>query len=105
MPYLTDSLTGRVVTESILTEGEASLVVTGGACLTIYNNFIITSKNGEARVISTGDIVSDIEEDKARVVIKLKSGAKLIISMDDASYNGPEAMQLTIPGESTIVWN
>ena len=47
----------------------------------------------------------NIEEDQNKLIFHFSNGADLVIDLHDEAYNGPEALELHIPGQPTLVWN
>lgn len=88
-----------------LTQGDAGLFFENGACLSIYNDFYLKNiKEGEKGKI-IGSHIEHIEELDKTIILRLENNIEIIIKMDDDSYSGPEAMQLTLPNAPTIIWN
>jgi len=71
--------------------------------LNIYNDYRL--ENG-ADIISLKDAkVKKIEEERDELILYLSEAKHLHIDLRDEAYNGPEALQLNVPGEPTVIWN
>ncbi len=78
------------------------MIFSNDMILNIYNNYkynsnsILSLKNKEIKFAI---------ESNEEIVFGFQDNNKLIISLKDADYNGPEAMELSCEGKTTIVWN
>jgi hypothetical protein len=76
-----------------------------GIVLNIYNTFSVvgTSENGVEGLVGTA--AGKVAEDREKAVLTFGTGAQISIELRDAAYRGPEAMELIVLGEPTVVRN
>jgi hypothetical protein len=70
--------------------------------LTIYNNRII--RNADSLSDFIGEKVSTIDYTDTSVSFNFTNNKKIIVSLLDQDWNGPEVMQLNYKGQ-IIIWN
>jgi hypothetical protein len=71
--------------------------------LNIYNDYRLT-KGAEIASLKEAR-VEKIEEKQDELILYFSEAKRLRIDLRDEAYNGPEALQLNVPGEPTVVWN
>lgn len=74
-----------------------------GTVLCVYNSCDLLETSDNKSLI--GRTVISVKEQKDKITMLFDTGLGLVIFMDDASYQGPEALQLITPGNPIIVWN
>lgn len=97
-----EALCGMSVAASTLVVGDAGIEFDNGASLAIYNGFDVEALGSEGCV---GKRVCAAYEFEDRIEIHFDGGGVIKIDMRDAAYNGPEALQLRIPGRPIVIWN
>ena len=71
--------------------------------LNIYNDYRLENS---ADIMSLKDAkVEKIEERQDELILYFLEAKHLHIDLRDEAYNGPEALQLNVPGEPTVIWN
>ena len=96
---------GLTIKDAELTLGDLGISFSDGTSLAIYNmvNLVGFTMN-DASMIS-GKAVVDVIESEHKIRIILKTNLAIEIDMNDEAYNGPEAIQLRVPGEPIVIWN
>jgi len=88
-----------------LGQEDAGIEFEGNIQLAIYNDFKLLGLPAELSQRLIGLIVLEVEEKEDRVTISFEEGIKIEIDLRDIAYQGPEAMQLRVPGNPIMVWN
>jgi hypothetical protein len=99
-------LVGSTVVKAEVSEDDLIVRFQNGACLTVYNRFQITDLNGSSGSdcdLLTGKL-TELTNDHTTLRLTFSNGVKLIIDISEDGYSGPEALQLTRPGQPSIVW-
>ena len=80
----------------------------GPATLSIYNRWTVrgptTDSSSTANALVGRSIVS-VQTEEAFIGIAFEGGWSIMVDLRDEAYDGPEAMQLRIPGRPIVVWN
>jgi hypothetical protein len=76
-----------------------------GVGLSIYNRCSLRGIDDGVVEELEGAVVERASETKTNAQLEFSGGRAIEIDLRDDAFNGPEAMQLTIPGEPTVVWN
>ncbi|TKB73221.1 MAG: hypothetical protein E8D46_12320 [Nitrospira sp.] len=95
-------LIGRSVIRVEKVHDHLQLEFSGDAILSIFNNY----QYGAGSISSIqGEQLLAVNELGDKISFKFQKGAILSVSMEDAEYNGPEAMVLKRKDEPFIIWN
>lgn len=76
-----------------------------GVGLSIYNACSLSGVDEGTVEELAGAVVEYVIETKTDARVVFVGGRSIEIDLRDAAFNGPEAMQLTVPGDPTVVWN
>ena len=96
---------GLTVEEIDLSVTDARLTFGNGINLAIYNNFtVIGIVPSDAKKL-IGKAVMNVDEKESTVTITFEDGMHIQIDLKNEAYNGPEAMQLRVPGMPIVIWN
>ena len=98
-------LEGRTVSKAIRVEDYIQLHFEPQTSLNIYNRFTVSGLDKGDIATLSGATVREIIERPKDVVLRFTNGAEILIDLRDKAYTGPEAMELNLPGEPTVVWN
>jgi hypothetical protein len=98
-------LVGRSLRSVVQIHDYSQLYFDHGAVLNIYNTFSVVGTSGDGVEGLVGTVVGKVVEDREKAVLTFGTGAQISIDLRDAAYRGPEAMELIVPGEPTVVWN
>lgn len=83
---------------------EDELILAFEKCsINIYNTYKLAGIDDIATL--KGVQVQDVIENDEEITIKFNGNSKLTISLDNDSWNGPEALVLNFEDGETIVWN
>ena len=98
-----DVLVGMVVTDALKVYDYVQLLFEKDISLNIYN--ALRLGNGDDLRVLNGTTLLKVEEKPDRLIFYFSNGKRLDIDLCDDAYNGPEALELNIPGQPTVVWN
>ena len=98
-----DILVGIAVTDALKVRDYVQLLFERDIVLTIYNEFKLLN-NHDVSSLSGAKLVK-VEEKPEAVILYFSNGTRLHIDLRDEAYNGPEALELRVPGQPTVVWN
>ena len=98
-----DVLVGRVVTDALKVCDYVQLLFEKDISLNIYNALWLC--NGDDLGVLNGATLLKVEEKPDKLIFHFSNGKHLDIDLDDDAYNGPEALELNVPGQPTVVWN
>ena len=98
-----DILVGMVVTEALQVYDYVQLLFEKDISLNIYNAWRLG--NGDDLRVLNGATLLTVEETPEQLPLSFSNGTRLAIDLGDNAYNGPEALELHIPGQPTVVWN
>jgi len=98
-----DVLVGMVVTDALQVHDYVQLLFEKDVSLNIYNGWRLC--NGDDLRALNGATLLTVEEKQAKLIFSFSNGKGLDIDLCDDAYNGPEALELNIPGQPTVVWN
>ncbi|MCY1304693.1 hypothetical protein D9M70_544560 [compost metagenome] len=93
------------VSEATFTTGAAEISFENGATLVIYNRFTLTGISPAEAKSLIGKTVSHIDDSPQAISIEFEKRIIIKIDMRDNAYTGPEAMELSVPGEPVAIWN
>ena len=71
--------------------------------LNIYNALRLC--NGDDLRALNGATLLQVEAKPETLIFSFSHGQRLDIDLGDDAYNGPEALELNVPGQPTVVWN
>jgi len=98
-----DVLVGMVVTEALRVHDYVQLLFEKDISLNIYNALRLC--NGDDLRALNGATLLKVEEKPETLIFSFSNGQRLDIDLGDDAYNGPEALELNVPGQPTVVWN
>jgi hypothetical protein len=98
-----DVLVGMVVTDALKVHDYVQLLFAKDISLNIYNELRLF--NGDDLKVLNGATLLKVEEKQDKLIFYFSNGKRLDIDLGDDAYNGPEALELNIPGQPTVVWN
>ncbi len=98
-----DVLVGMVVTDALKVYDYVQLLFEQDIALNIYNALRLC--NGDDLRALNGATLLKVEEKPDTLIFSFSNGQRLDIDLGDDAYNGPEALELNIPGQPTVVWN
>ena len=98
-----DVLVGMVVTDALKVHDYVQLLFEKDISLNIYNAWRLC--NGDDLRVLNGATLLKVEEKPDTLIFSFSNGKRLDIDLCDDAYNGPEALELHIPGQPTVVWN
>lgn len=88
-------------------EDQISIETDDGWSLHIYN--VVTLSGMEAIEPSDGTLLrlvfEDFVQDATALSLWFRGGGLITVDLSDNGYCGPEAMQLSGPDGSTVIWN
>lgn len=96
---------GLKVTDALLSESDAGISFEGEISLVIYNRYELEGFSSNDAQWLVGKMVTHVDEATDTTTIRFENDLVLRIDMRDEAYTGPEAMQLLVPGEPTVVWS
>ena len=98
-----DVLVGMVVTDALKVYDYVQLLFEQDISLNIYNTLRLC--NGDDLRALNGATLLKVEEKPETLIFSFSNGQRLDIDLYDDAYNGPEALELNVPGQPTVVWN
>jgi len=98
-----ESLVGLVVTQVLRVHDYVQVLFEQDIVLNIYNEFKLS--NGHNISALTNTKLLRAEEKGDAVIFYFSNGTCLAIDLREEAYNGPEALELHVPGQPTVVWN
>ena len=98
-----DVLVGMVVTDVLKVHDYVQLLFEKDISLNIYN--VLRLYNDDDLRALNGATLLTVEEKPDTLIFSFSNGKHLDIDLGDDAYNGPEALELNIPGQPTVVWN
>ena len=98
-----DVLVGMVVTDALKVHDYVQLLFDQDISLNIYNALRLS--HGDDLMMLNGATLLKVEEKPDKLIFYFSNGKHLDIDLGDDAYNGPEALELNIPGQPTVVWN
>ena len=98
-----DVLVGMVVTDALQVYDYVQLLFEQDISLNIYNALRLC--HGDDLRVLNGATLLTVEETPEKLIFSFSNGTRLAIDLCDDAYNGPEALELHIPGQPTVVWN
>jgi hypothetical protein len=98
-----DVLVGMVVTGTLKVYDYVQLLFEKDISLNIYNALRLC--NGDDIRALNGATLLKVEEKPDTLIFSFSDGKRLDIDLCDDAYSGPEALELNIPGQPTVVWN
>ena len=98
-----DVLVGTVVTEALRVHDYVQLLFEKDISLNIYNAWRLFNDD-DLRTLN-GATLLKVEEKPETLIFFFSHGQRLDIDLGDDAYNGPEALELNVPGQPTMVWN
>jgi len=96
-------LVGLLMADAMKVHDYVQLIFEQGIVLSIYNEFRLP--NGDDISSLRGEKLLKAEEKQEEIILHFSNGKSLSIDLRDEAYNGPEALQLNVPGQLTVVWN
>ena len=96
-------LVGMVVTDALQVHDYVQLLFEKDISLNIYNAWQMC--NGDDLRALNGATLLTVEDKLDQLIFSFSHGTCLDIDLCDDAYNGPEALELNIPGQPTVVWN
>lgn len=96
---------GLFIVDVILIQGGAGFSFENGANLAIYNTFKLVGLQQSDAPMLIGKVVINVDENEEFILIKFEDNLAICVDMRNDAYNGPEAMQLRMPGEPIVIWN
>ena len=100
-----DILKGRPIRNVIRHSDYLQLFLEQGVTLNIYNACSFVGFEEDDLDSLIGTVIQKILEEYELIVLCFNTGREIHIDLRNEAYNGPEAMQLDVPGEPTVVWN
>jgi len=97
------ALVGMAVTDVLQVHDYVQLLFEKDISLNIYNAWRLC--NGDDLRVLNGATLLKVEEKPETLIFSFSHGKRLDIDLCDDAYNGPEALELNIPGQPTMVWN
>jgi hypothetical protein len=98
-----DILVGMVVTEALKVHDYVQLLFEKDISLNIYNALRLCNDD-DLRTLK-GATLLKVEEKPETLIFYFSNGKHLDIDLCDDAYNGPEALELNVPGQPAVVWN
>ena len=98
-----DVLVGMVVTEALQIYDYVQLLFEKDISLNIYNALRLC--NGDDLRVLNGAALLTVEEKPDTLIFAFSNGKRLDVNLCDTAYSGPEALELNVPGQPTVVWN
>jgi len=98
-------LQGRAIRRALRVEDYLQLHFELGAGLNIFNVVSLTGPVAEDLDAIQGKRLSSAEESDDKAILRFEDGSVVEIDLREEAFNGPEAMELRIPGEPIVVWN
>lgn len=104
MISLIKSLEGKVVRDVNYIDQTLILYLEEDIILSIHNNFSSNLEDFQFQNLFNRKLLF-ISEVEKQLNIKFDNNLWISVDLRDESYNGPEAIELLIPGEPIIIWN
>ena len=98
-----DVLVDMIVTDALKVYDYVQLFFEKDISLNIYNALRLF--NGEDLRALNGATLLTVEEKPDQLIFYFSNGQRLAMDLCDDAYNGPEALELNIPGQPTVVCN
>jgi hypothetical protein len=98
-----DALVGMAVTDVLKVHDYVQLLFEKDISLNIYN--ALRLYNGDDLRALNGATLLTVEEKPDTLIFSFSNGKRLDVNLCDAAYSGPEALELNVPGQPTVVWN
>lgn len=98
-----DVLVGMVVTDALQVHDYVQLLFEQDISLNIYNAWRLC--NGDDLRALHGTTLLKVEEKPETLLFSFSNGKRLDIDLCNDAYNGPEALELNMPGQPPVVWN
>ena len=98
-----DALVGMLVTDALKVYDYVQLFFEKDISLNIYNALRLF--NGEDLRALNGATLLTVEEKPDTLIFSFSNGKRLDVNLCDAAYSGPEALEMNVPGQPTVVWN
>lgn len=95
---------GRIVSNATLVHDYAQIAFGADFGLSIYNDFSISPDIFKIFDLD-GRRLNTVSQQKESINLIFSEGLELKIDMRDCAFNGPEALQLNIRGEPTVIWS
>lgn len=99
-----EALVGRSIRRVDQLHGYVQLPCDLGVILSIYNEFSARGTDEAGLDALVGTTITQVSEGSESAVIWFGTGATISVDLRDTAYRGPEAMNLNVPGEPTVVW-
>ena len=91
------------MTEALKVHDYVQLLFEKDLSLNIYN--VLRLCNDDDLRALNGATLLKVEEKPETLIFSFSHGKRLDVDLCDEAYNGPEALELTVPGQPTVVWN
>ena len=91
------------MTEALKVHDYVQLLFEKDLSLNIYN--VLRLCNDDDLRALNGATLLKVEEKPETLIFSFSNGQRLAIDLGDDAYNGPEALELNVPGQPTVVWN
>ena len=98
-----DALVGMAVPDVLKVHDYVQLLFEKDLSLNIYN--VLRLCNDDDLRALNGATLLKVEEKPETLIFSFSNGQRLAIDLGDDAYNGPEALELNVPGQPTVVWN
>jgi hypothetical protein len=98
-----NTLEGMVIENVLKIHDYVQILFEKDIVLSIYNEYKL-SYNDNIGFLK-GTKLARVEESPNRIILYFSNGISLDINLHDEAYNGPEALELYIPGRPAVVWN
>ena len=92
-----DALVGMAVTTVLKVHDYVQLLFEKDIAWRLYNSNNLRALNGATLLM--------VEEKPDTLIFSFSNGQRLDVNLCDAAYSGPEALELNVPGQPTVVWN
>jgi hypothetical protein len=92
-----DALVGMAVTDVLKVHDYVQLLFEKDIAWRLYNSNNLRALNGATLLM--------VEEKPDTLIFSFSNGQRLDVNLCDAAYSGPEALELNVPGQPTVVWN
>ncbi len=96
-------LIGRVVMNARRVHDYTQLLFERDIVLNIYNEWTLSS-GSDMRGLKGAKLIQAEEKCEA-LHFSFSNGKCLDVALCDEAYNGPEALELCVPGQPPVVWN
>ena len=92
-----EALVGMAVTDVLKVHDYVQLLFEKDIAWRLYNSNNLRALNGATLLM--------VEEKPDTLIFSFSNGQRLDVNLCDAAYSGPEALELNVPGQPTVVWN